>query len=205
MKRTSIAFFTIILVVTTVVLWVLLSEPQPERPNTIANQDRPDEAKLEEVKTKAAAVKVAEARGDQGVLETAKQELAEAVGGRAGRMLQMAMDRNAPITMYGKVVDQHGRPVVGARVNLIVAGGGTFAPGTGPTFYKTDAEGRFKVQAKGSQIQISSIEHPEVSAYLTRHVSDGKIVGGKLLKGASPYGGVRSSLDVQIHAARGTP
>ncbi len=163
MKRSRITFSTVILVVISIGLWVMMHEPETKQPTPVTINDRPDQAKLEEVEAKAEAVEAAEAKGDEGVLEKAKQELAAAVGGRAGRMLQMAMDRNAPITMYGKVVDQHGRPVAGADVNLDIAGGGTLAPGTGLVTYTTDSAGIFQVEAKGQEVAILGVEHPRLA------------------------------------------
>jgi hypothetical protein len=94
----------------------------------------------------------------------------ETIGGRAGAMLRMAQDRNLPIEMYGKVIDQNGQPVDGAEVYLIVGGGGTFAPGSGPVRVKTDASGLFRVQAKGQEIAFISITHPKLTGarYRTR-------------------------------------
>ncbi|WP_303909412.1 hypothetical protein [Thiohalomonas denitrificans] len=147
----------------TVIMWASLQE-DTHTPSQVGNVSPPDgEAKLKKIETKVAAVEAAQNKKDESVLKVAQRELVEAIGGRAGKMLQMATDRNLPITMYGKVVDQYGKPVVGARVNLDIAGGGTFAPGTGLTSYVTDSEGKFKVEASGQDVGILSIKHPKLA------------------------------------------
>jgi hypothetical protein len=83
-------------------------------------------------------------------------------------MVSMARARNLPIEMYGKVIDQHGEPVAGAEVYMIVAGGGTFAPGSGPVTVTTDEAGLFRVQAKGQEISVISVTHPKLTRALYR-------------------------------------
>lgn len=87
----------------------------------------------------------------------------ELTDSRAWKMLNMAQSRNLSIEMYGKVIDQHGQPVVGAEVNMMVAGGGSFAPGSGPVRVTTDEAGMFRVQAKGQQMEILSVKHPNLT------------------------------------------
>lgn len=106
---------------------------------------------------------------------------------RAERMQEMARARNLPIKMYGKVIDQHGNPVEGAKVHMVIAGGGDMAPGTGLTYFITDTEGRFMVNGRGEQIQIIRVEHPELTAYLTLDPSDGKRIVGRFLRAGDPY------------------
>jgi len=122
------------------------------------------EAKLREIKEKAKTVEEAKASGDEKKIQEAQKSLAETIGGRAGKMLSMAQSRNLTIEMYGKVIDQHGQPVAGAKVHMMVAGGGSFAPGSGPVAVTTDEAGMFRVQAKGQEIAIGSVKHPQLSA-----------------------------------------
>ncbi len=121
-----------------------------------------------------------------------QRQMTEPRVSRAWRMLELARSRNMPITMYGRVIDQHGKPVEGAKVHMIIAGGGEMAPGTGRTWFVTDADGRFLIKGKGDQIQIARVEHPNVTAYLTLHPSDGKRDEGKLLTAVSHFGEAHS-------------
>jgi len=94
--------------------------------------------------------------------------LADAIGGRAGTMMKMAMARNLSLKMYGKVLDQQDLPVSGAKVTLVVGGGGPYAPGSGLMTLKTDAEGIFTVDASGHELLILSVEHPQLTRVLYR-------------------------------------
>lgn len=113
--------------------------------------------------------------------------MADLRGSRAERMMEMAKSRNMPIEMYGKVIDQYGMPVEGAKVHMVIAGGGEMAPGTGLIYVITDAVGRFVVKGRGNQIQILRVEHPNVAAYLTLDPSDEKRIVGRLLRAGDPY------------------
>lgn len=119
--------------------------------------------KLNVIQKKSEELEAAKETGDKKKIQEAEQSLSETIGGRAGKMLRMAQDRNLPIDMYGKVIDQHGRPVDGAEVYMVVAGGGTFAPGSGPVKVWTDAAGIFRLQAKGQQMEILHVKHPNLA------------------------------------------
>ncbi|MES9830598.1 MAG: carboxypeptidase-like regulatory domain-containing protein [Candidatus Thiodiazotropha sp.] len=126
-----------------------------------------------EKRTKLKAVMVAfeqaKAKHDEGRMALAFEDFAEELGGRAGKMLRMARDRNLPVKMYGRVVDQHGQPVAGAKVQMVISGGGTYAPGTGRTYFVTDEHGLFEVAGKGQRISILDVEHPQLSAVYFKH------------------------------------
>ncbi len=144
------------------IAWIVYDTQQAPLPQ--ASNNPYDADKFKEIKEKSEAVEQAKKAGDPGKLEDAEQSLIEAIGGRTGKMVSMARARNLPIEMYGKVIDQHGHPVAGAEVNLMVAGGGSFAPGSGPVAVTTDAMGMFRVQAKGQEVAIGSVKHPQLSS-----------------------------------------
>ncbi len=120
-------------------------------------------AKLKAIKEKVQEIETAKESGDAKKAQKEERSLADIIGGRAGAMLRMAQDRNLPIEMYGKVTDQHDQPVAGAEVYMIVAGGGTFAPGSGPVKIRTDAAGMFRVRAKGQQISILEVSRKDLA------------------------------------------
>lgn len=98
---------------------------------------------------------------------------------RAIRMYLMAQDSLSDIEFYGKVIDQHGTPVIEADILIHVAGGGEFAPGSGDGWRKTDAEGQFKVMVEGHGFTIAEVEHPTIAPPLYRERS----MRGELLPG----------------------
>jgi hypothetical protein len=142
-----------------------------QQPSTPGAANPISATKLREIKEKAEVVEEAKKTGDPGKIEEAEQSLIEAIGGRAGKMVSMARERNLPIEMYGKVVDQHGQPVAGAEVYMIVAGGGTFAPGSGQVTVTTDEAGLFRVQAKGQQIEILSVKKSNLTQTFFERIS----------------------------------
>lgn len=133
-------------------------------------------------------VEISISENNEEKIEKSTKNLAKLVGDRVAKVVTMAARRNLPIKMYGKVIDQYGKPVVGAKVTMDIAGGGAFASATGRTFFTTDASGMFYVQASGQQIQISDVIHPKVSAYYTRHSDDGRIMRGKFLRAVDQFG-----------------
>jgi hypothetical protein len=144
-----------------VIAWIAYDTQQASLPQ--ASNNTYDAVKLKEIKKKTETVEKAKKIGDPSKLDEAEQSLIEAIGGRAGKMVNMARARNLPIEMYGKVIDQHGNAVAGAEVFMMVAGGGTFAPGSGPVRATTNAEGIFRVQAIGQDITIGAIKHAQLT------------------------------------------
>jgi hypothetical protein len=132
----------------------------------VSQESKPVFTEEKQIKLKAmmAAYEQAESVKDAYQMTVAFEGFAEELGGRAGKMLRMARDRNLPVKMYGRVIDQHGQPVVGAKVQMVISGGGTFAPGTGRTYFLTDENGLFVVSGKGQRIGILDVEHPQLSA-----------------------------------------
>jgi hypothetical protein len=153
----------------TAIAWIAYDTQQAPLPQ--ASNNPYDAAKLKEIKEKAEAIEQAKKADDPGKLEKAEQSLIKAIGGRAGKMVSMARARNLPIEMYGKVVDQHGQPVAGAEVYMIVAGGGTFAPGSGPVRLTSDAAGMFRLEAKGQQIEILSVKKSNLTQTFFERIS----------------------------------
>lgn len=151
-----------VIVALAVIAWIAYDAKHAPLPQASGNLYDAD--KLKEIMEKSEAVEQAKKAGDSDKLEEAEQSLIETIGGRAGKMVNMARSRNLPIEMHGKVIDQYGQPVAGAEVNLMVAGGGSFAPGSGPVAVTTDAMGMFRVQAKGQEVAIGSVKHPQLSA-----------------------------------------
>jgi hypothetical protein len=111
----------------------------------------------------------AEAVNDVQQQKVAFDGFIEELGGKAGKMLRMARDRNLPVKMFGRVIDQHGVPVAGAKVRMVISGGGTFAPGTGRTYFVTDENGLIEVTGKGQRVAILDVEHPQLSAVYFRY------------------------------------
>jgi hypothetical protein len=86
------------------------------------------------------------------------------------------------------VVDQHGQPVAGAKVQMVISGGGAFAPGTGRTFFMTDTDGRFEVTGKGQGLSILNVEHPQLSAVYFKRLTSGRKDTGVGFDAAGTYG-----------------
>jgi hypothetical protein len=134
-----------------------VSVPQKRMP--VFTQEK--QAKLKAI---MAVYEQAETVNDAHQQKVAFEGFAEELGGRAGKMLRMARDRNLPVKMFGRVIDQYGQPVAGAKVQMVISGGGTFAPGTGRTYFVTDENGLFEVTGKGQRVAILDVEHPQLSA-----------------------------------------
>jgi hypothetical protein len=64
-----------------------------------------------------------------------------------------------PIDFYGKVIDQYGVPVVGAKMRYEL-GGKYLAPGKGVGLLVTDEEGRFEIHSEGGSLVLYGIDHP---------------------------------------------
>ncbi len=174
----------IVVVLVTVMLW----EPMDTKP---VSQNKPLSLSVEKqakLKSKAAIVERAQASGDTHQVAAAIKDFAEELGGRAGKMLSIASDRNLPVKMYGRVVDQHGQPVAGAKVQMVISGGGAFAPGTGRTFFMTDTDGRFEVAGKGQGLSILNVEHPQLSAVYFKRLASGRKDRGVGFDAAGTYG-----------------
>jgi hypothetical protein len=122
------------------------------------------EEKQAKLKAIMAVYEQAEAVNDVQQQKVAFDGFIEELGGKAGKMLRMARDRNLPVKMFGRVIDQHGVPVAGAKVRMVISGGGTFAPGTGRTYFVTDENGLIEVTGKGQRVAILDVEHPQLSA-----------------------------------------
>lgn len=167
-----------------VMLWPSV-DPLPTPQNNPLGFSIEKQAKL---KAKAVAVEQAKASGEAPQIAAAVKNFAEELGGRAGKMLRMATDRNIPVKMYGRVVDQHDRPVAGAKVQMVISGGGTYAPGTGRTYFMTDTDGRFEVSGKGQGLSILNVEHPQLSAVYFKRLTSGMKDKGVSFDAAGMYG-----------------
>lgn len=174
----------------TVIVWVFISrnanEPEQEAHEPDKRQVTPEET----AQIKKLAKKLDETRrsGDASEQFKATQELARVIGGKAGAMLEMAAARNLDVEFYGRVLDQDGRGVSGAKVQIQITGGGTFAPGTGRTEAITDAEGHFKASGKGQSVTVMGVEHPEVSVLYFRNRHDGRRDRNLHLKATDMWG-----------------
>lgn len=97
----------------------------------------------------------------------------EAAGEKANRLIErlpeayrrwatLAFEAGiSDIAFYGRVIDQYGRPIEGAEVSY-EAGGKFLGAGSGFGGIKTDATGRFKIEAKGGHLTIQNIKHPDI-------------------------------------------
>ena len=74
------------------------------------------------------------------------------------RMIKMTRGQKQEIHFYGKVIDQHGKPVSNATVQFIAASG-FLVEGDGVQFTKTDSRGVFEVKNySGTGLGIQSIK-----------------------------------------------
>lgn len=65
------------------------------------------------------------------------------------------------IRFYGRVIDQHGQPVIGAEVPYQI-GGSALGGYRGEGKKITDANGEFSFETEGSSLTIGRINHPEI-------------------------------------------
>ena len=172
-KRKFIVFVSISLIAV-ITLVILFWPPRDFVP--VVQKSKPVFTEEKQAKLKAimAVYEQAEAVNDVHQQKVAFEGFAEALGGRAGKMLRMAQDMNLPVKMYGRVIDQYGQPVAGAKVQMVISGGGTFAPGTGRTYFVTDDDGLFEVSGKGQGLSIIDVEHPQLSAVYFKYPGIGR-------------------------------
>ena len=84
---------------------------------------------------------------------------------------EFAIGRLPEIVFYGKVVDQHNQPVVGASV-WISGENAYLSAGGGKGFVYTDEEGYFVVNTTGAALVLGSIRHPEIDKVVYYKVPD---------------------------------
>ncbi|MET0063935.1 MAG: carboxypeptidase-like regulatory domain-containing protein [Candidatus Thiodiazotropha endolucinida] len=177
MKKYRILAIAIILIgITSAAIWSLqVGQDSPSvEASKPASSDTPTPAQQEQMRKALAELETSKKQSDDAGILKATQKLAEAIGGKAGAMLNMAAGRIVPVRFYGRVIDQNGAGVAGARVNMVIGGGGSLAPGTGLTYFETDAEGYFEVKAKGQGVSILSVEHSQVADVFFRNHHDGR-------------------------------
>jgi hypothetical protein len=169
MKYRKVILLVSTCLIAVISLVILFWSPGDFAPVVQKNKPVFTEEKQAKLKAIMAVYEQAEAVNDVQQQQVAFDGFVEELGGRAGKMLRMARDRNLPVKMYGRVIDQHGQPVAGAKVQMVISGGGTFAPGTGRTYFVTDEDGLFEVSGKGQEIHIFDIEHPQLSAVYLKY------------------------------------
>lgn len=192
MKKYKKLVIAIILIgITSAVIWSLQvgqDSPSVEVSKPVAS-DTPTPAQQEQMRKALAELEVSKKQSDDAGILKATQKLAEAIGGKAGAMLNMAAGRIVPVRFYGRVIDQNGEGVAGARVNMVIGGGGSLAPGTGLTYFETDAEGYFEVRAKGQGVSILSVEHSQIADVFFRNRHDGRKETATDLEATDRWGG----------------
>jgi hypothetical protein len=91
------------------------------------------------------------------------------------------------VHFHGRVIDQFGQGVANARVHMVVSGH-WLSHSTGRTFFRTDANGHFKVKAKGHNVSILDVQHPKVADVFFRNHSDGRKEGARPLWASDQWG-----------------
>lgn len=177
-----------VLVISTAVwlFWTYMYDDSPQ----VSNGPKMSELSPENKKQVKEAIKElneAKEQNDEKATFAATQKFADAIGGKVGAMLGMASSYVVPVQFYGRVIDQNGDGVSGAKVEMVVGGGGSMAPGTGMTYFLTDDEGFFEVQAKGQGVSIGSIRHNQVADVYYRD-RDGVKTRAKHLEATDQYG-----------------
>ncbi len=131
--------------------------PAPLTPEQIADQKL-----IVKINEEVAVARKARDRANE---ESALRKLSKAIGGKTGAMLGMSLDSLLDHIMHGVVLDQHKRPVGGARVRLLFTNSG-FAQGRGNVSVYTDALGRFEVEGHGGAVSVMGITHPNLTRYI---------------------------------------
>ncbi len=140
-------------------------------PPAIATIDLPGPLTPEQVFDQKLIVKIneevvaARKARDRANEESALRKLSKAIGGKTGAMLGMSLDSLLDHIMHGVVLDQHKRPVGGARVRLLFTNSG-LARGRGNVSVNTDALGRFEVEGHGGAVSVVGITHPNLTQYV---------------------------------------
>lgn len=79
------------------------------------------------------------------------------------------------VAFYGKVIDQHERPVSEARISYFIAGQ-FLAAGAGSGFTLSDEQGYFTIRGEGAAIVIQTITHPLIDYNSPKSESEMKSV-----------------------------
>ena len=77
------------------------------------------------------------------------------------RQYQLAMSALPDIKFYGRVIDQYGRPISGAKVRY--SGTSTYlSAGGGRGQVETDEQGYFEIDTEGAKLVLGSVIHPDI-------------------------------------------
>jgi len=104
------------------------------------------------------------------------------------RQYQVALSDLPDLSMYGRVIDQYGQPVVNA--GIWQNGGSAYLRGGGGRGYaRTDEEGYFRIDTTGAFLELGGITHPEMD-YLNygpqEHITSRKLYGSSVYFSSSP-------------------
>lgn len=190
MKKLLLALAATLVLVGVFVWWMDYSKQATD--SDINQQSRTDqedvEINKEKVRVALRELKQAKEKKDEKAERSAVQKFAKAIGGKVGGMLGMSDSTVGPVHFYGQVIDQYGQGVAGARVDVVIGGGGYMAPGTGQNFFTTDEEGFFEVKGKGHGVSILDVKHPYIADLFVRSKRDVKRRGGPDLEATDQFG-----------------
>ena len=115
---------------------------------------------------------------------------------RLKRQFEIALSPSPEIKIIGRVIDQHGDPVIDASVWY--QGTGEFLSGGGRGLAKTDEQGYFEINVRGASLSLGAITHPGIEY---SYQSDGIIIYDqlKLEKSFLPYVDKQGEYDTWIN------
>jgi len=84
-----------------------------------------------------------------------------AMGDQTGFSQQLAMGSLPEINFHGRIIDQYGKPVSGAKIWFMGAHA-YLASGGGRGYVETDADGYFSVDTSGAAFELGGVIHDEI-------------------------------------------
>jgi hypothetical protein len=190
MKRLQLVFLVVIVLGGMFLWWIDYQKKTADSDDNQQSKNVTNDVTIQEKKMHDALqeLKQAKEKKDEKAEHTAVQNLAEAIGGKVGGMLGMSDSTVGSVHFYGRVIDQNGLGVGGARIDVVIGGGGYMAPGTGQNYFMTNEEGYFEVKGKGNGVSILDVKHPDIADLFVKSRGDVKRRGGPDLEATNQYG-----------------